>query len=227
MKAFVKVFSILMLSAFAVQANAEEVSPPVQTNAVQVSPRIGVEAVYYNTVASSGAAGGLTAGVTVSIPYVFADVGLETMNFSVRDPANRGLANNQVDGWRSEGTLTVGVPVWQSLYIIGGYRYVVYGTELFKSDAATMDGAFLGVAFNNLHMGESTKDIFNIAFAFQPTTYKPKNSILGDETDVGMSVKMGYRRAGTPHSFAIRYQTFGGDKTYDEFLTSLQYSYLF
>ena len=215
-----KVFSVLMLSVCAVQC-----ALAAQANAVEVSPRIGVEAVYYNTVASSGAAGGVTAGVTVSVPYVFADVGLETMNFSVRDPANQGFANNQVDGWRSEGTLTVGVPVWQSLYIIGGYRYVIYGTELLKSDAATMDGAFLGVAFNNLHMGESTKDIFNIAFAFQPTTYKPKNS--ADETDVGMSVKMGYRRAGTPHSFAIRYQTFGGDKTYDEFLTSLQYSYLF
>jgi hypothetical protein len=217
-----KVLSVLMLSVFAVLGVF-----PVQAKAVEVSPRIGIEIGHYDVVVDSGLNGGLTAGVTVSFPYVYTDLGLETMSFSVRDPANIGLRTNMVDGYRSEATLTVGIPVWQSLSVFGGYRYVVYGTKLINSNSATMDGGFLGVALNNLHMGESTKDIFSFAFAVQPTTYKAKSGSYGEETDVGASIKLGYRRAGTPHSFGLRYQAFGGDKSYDEYLTSLQYSYLF
>ena len=214
-----KVFSVLMFSAVAVLG-----AFAAQASAVEVSPRIGVELGSYIVKDSDGGTAGVTAGVTVGFPYFFTDVGLETMSFEVPDPAN-GLT--LVDGSRSEATFTVGVPVWQSLSLIGGYRTVFYGTSFLKSDSATMNGPFFGVALNNLHMGESTKDIFSIAFAAQPTTYEAKGGNFGEESDVGMSIKMGYRRAGTPHSFGIRYQVFGGDQTYDEYLTHLQYSYLF
>lgn len=195
--------------------------------AVDIAPRLGVSANRYDTQVANGtcASIGLSAGATISTPAVFGDVSIEALPMSVRSPSNVGLTRNMVDGWRTEASVTVGVPVWNSLSIIGGYRGVSYGTDAAKSNAATMSGAFIGVSLANLRMTE--RDIFSISFALQPTDYKAKSGTYGTESDIGTSIRLGYRRAGSPHTFGIRYQSFGGDRSYDEYITTLQYSYLF
>lgn len=198
-----------------------------QAQAFDLAPRVGAVAGYYDLVADDGVSGGLSAGVTALAGPVFADLNVEAASFMVRDPANTGLQTDVADGWRTDTAFTLGIPVWHSLSIIGGYRYVIYGTELLKHDAATMYGPFAGIMISDLRMSGSEKDLFSFGFALQPTTFKAKSGDIGSESDVGVSIRLGYRQAGTPHSFAIRYQSFGGDKSYDEYVTSLQYSYLF
>lgn len=195
--------------------------------AVDVVPRLGVSLNYTDTQTNTGSTTkpGVNAGLTVSASSVFGDVQVETLPMQVRDPNNTGMAKNMTDGWRTEGAVSVGVNVWESLSLIAGYRSVRYGTSAGKSDSATMTGGFIGVALANLKMTE--KDIFSVSVALQPTTYKAKAGNYGEETDTGVSIKIGYRRAGSPHAFSIRHQAFGGDKSYDEAVTSLQYNYLF
>ena len=196
-------------------------------SATDISPRVGVSGVWWNTGEKGEGAvgGGAHAGTTITFDQAFLDLNVETMQFSVRKPTNTGLATDQTAGWRSEASVAAGIPVWNTFSVFGGYRLVNYGTDIGSSNAATMSGVFAGVALSSLSMPGDDKNLFSIAFAIQPTEFKAKNG--NAETDVGVSIKLGYRRAGSPHGMAIRYQSFGGDKTYSEYSTTLQYSYSF
>lgn len=194
-----------------------------QASAVEFAPRIGAVVANQYMAEDEAVSFGLTTGVTALTGPVFIDLNVEALSFEVNDPSS--FQQSYVDGWRTDTALTLGVPVWHSLSIIGGYRYVMYGTDVLKTDAATMQGPFLGVMISDLRMSGSEKDLFSIGFALQPTTYEAKGSGI-EEDDLGVSIRIGYRQAGSHNSYAIRYQSFGAD-SYDEYVTSLQYSYLF
>lgn len=198
-----------------------------EASAVDFAPRVGAVVGRYDLVSDSDFSAGLSAGVTAVTGPVSTDLNVETATFLVRDPANTGFQTNTVDGWRTDTAVTLSLPVWHSLSIIGGYRYVMYGTDMLGSNAATMRGPFAGIMISDLRMSGSEKDIFSFGFALQPTTYKAKGGDYGSESDVGVSIRLGYRQAGSRNSYAIRYQSFGGDESYDEYVTSFQYSYLF
>lgn len=194
--------------------------------AVDISPRAGISAGFYNTGTTDGVGGGFNAGTTFTFDRVFVDVNLEAVQFSVRDPnASASNSTAQTDGWRSEASVAAGLPVWNTFSLFGGVRQVRYGTSLGASNSATMSGPFIGMALSSLTMPGDDKNLFSISFAVQPTTYTPNNRSA--EKDVGLSVKLGYRRAGSPHAWAIRYQSFGGEISYSEYSATLQYAYNF
>jgi hypothetical protein len=193
----------------------------LQASAADFSPRIGASFNSYtagNT--ESGAGLGVSTGLIMSANSTFLDLNLEVSPFGVQKPTT-GFEK----GWRTEAALTAGYAVYKTVYVIGGYRDVGYSKDFGKRDAAKLNGGFVGLLVSNLRLGDSDKDIFSFSFAVQPTTYEPVGR--PSETDVGASIRLGYRRAGSPHSFALRHQGFGGDLTYDEYQTSLQYSYQF
>ena len=193
-------------------------------SAVDFQPRIGVQVgSYYVEGAgeSESVTGGPIMGLSMGGEYGFADVGFEALPVDVIGPGNV-----MKEGWRSELTGTVGFFVYEGVALIGGYRSSGYGESFGSAKFATNAGPFLGVSFPELRLGSSNRDILALSIAIQRTSYKDKSTGVTLDGDTGVNIRVGYRRAGSPHSIGLRYQSFGSPN-YQEYLTSLQYSYVF
>lgn len=200
---------------------------PHAASAADLSSRVGVMGVMWTSDSADDVfGGGVSAGATLSFEKAYLDANLEAVQASVRLPNNAPGVTTQADGWRSEVSLAAGVPIWNTFSVFAGYRKANYGLDFGSSDSATLNGGFVGMAVSNLTMPGDDKNLFSFSFALQPTKFKIKAT--GEtEDDVGVSIKFGYRHAGSPHSVALRYQSFGGDKSYSEYVTTLQYLYNF
>jgi len=177
----------------------------------------GIESGGYNTTVT----GGPTLGLTVSGDALFGDINFEALPVDVVG-RNRSL----VKGWRSEVSGTVGLRVYEGVALIAGYRTSLYGENFGSGLLGNNSGPFLGVNFPELRLGSSTRDILSLSVAIQRTTYTDKANKVEEDGDTGVNIRIGYRRAGSPHSFGVRYQSFGST-SYQEYLTTLQYSYVF
>jgi hypothetical protein len=195
-------------------------------HAVDLLPRAGLQLGNYSIEGFGGYkeqfTGGPTFGLTAAGDTLIADFNVDTMPVNVG--ANGGLSTQK--GWRAELAGTLGLRVHEGIVLIAGMRTTRYGTGFGKSDTGEASGPFFGVNFPDLRLASSTRDIMSLSIAIQQTTFNNKLTQREEEADVGVNIRLGYRRAGSPHSFGLRYQSFGGD-TYQEYATTLQYSYVF
>jgi hypothetical protein len=193
--------------------------------AVDLLPRAGLQVASYLNEAPAGdtdtVAGGLTLGLTVAGDRLFADFNFEALPVDL--PGRNGVF---VSGWRSEAAATLGIRVHEGVLLIAGYRISLYGERFGKGTLADNSGPFVGVHFPELRLGSSNRDVLSLSIAIQRTTLTDKVSRIEEHADTGVNIRLGYRRAGSPHSFGVRYQSFGSP-TYQEYLTTLQYSYVF
>jgi len=193
-------------------------------SAVDFLPRLGVQVGSYSVEGagtSDTITGGPTMGLTASGDWLFADVNFEALPVDVIGPGRR-----YVTGWRSEVSGTLGFRVYDGVAIIAGYRNSSYGESFGNGKLGKNAGPFVGVNFPELRLGSSNRDILSLSIAIQRTTFTDKSTNVEQEGDTGVNIRVGYRRAGSPHSFGVRYQSFGSP-TYQEYLTTLQYSYVF
>lgn len=195
-------------------------------HALDLLPRAGVQAGNYSIEGFGGYKDQVTAGPTLGLTaagdLLIADINLDTMPANVG--ANSGLGTQK--GWRAELAGTLGLRVHEGIVLIAGMRTTRYGTGFGKADTGEASGPFFGVNFPDLRLASSTRDIMSLSVAIQQTTFNNKLTRREEDADVGVNIRLGYRRAGSPHSFGLRYQSFGGD-TYQEYVTTLQYSYVF
>lgn len=193
-------------------------------SAVDFLPRLGVQFGSY-TVEGAGSSdnvtGGPTMGLTLSGDSLFGDINFEALPVDVIGP---GSVFEK--GWRSEVSGTVGYRIHDGVVLIAGYRTSMYGKNVGSGKFGDNSGPFVGVNFPELRLGSSNRDIMSLSVAIQSTTYTDKSTNVELEGDVGVNIRIGYRRAGSPHSFGVRYQSFGSP-SYQEYLTTLQYSYVF
>lgn len=193
--------------------------------AVDLLPRAGLQLASYLNEAPPGdsdtVAAGPTLGLTVAGDRLFADFNFEALPVNL--PGRSGAI---VSGWRSEAAATLGVPVHEGVWLIAGYRTSLYGERFGKAALADNSGPFVGVNFPELRLGSSNRDVLSLAVAIQRTTLTDKVSRVKERADTGVNIRLGYRRAGSPHSFGVRYQSFGSP-SYQEYLTTLQYAYVF
>lgn len=208
--------------SFATVATVAAFSSPAL--AVDFLPRAGVQFGNYS-VEGAGTAekvtGGPTLGLTVAGDTLFADVNFEALPVDVI-----GTGRRYVTGWRSEVSGTVGWRIYDGVALIAGYRSALYGDGFGSAKFGTNSGPYVGVNFPELRLGSSTRDILSLSVAIQRTTYTDKSTNLEQDGDTGVNIRIGYRRAGSPHSFGVRYQSFGSP-TYQEYLTTMQYSFVF
>ena len=193
-------------------------STAAQADDMTVIPRVGLQIGSYNQWGTSDISEvtyGGNVGVSLTTGKFLADVNVESLSFST--PGQ--------DVWRSEYAGTVGVAVYKSAYLIAGYRAADYGDAVFGNDFGKMTGPFVGVSLAGLQMGDDGKDIFNFSFAVNSNEFEDANGVTSD-TDVGASMRIAYRRAGSPHSVGVRYQSFSTN-TFDEAFTTLTYTYSF
>lgn len=197
----------------------------VDAGAVDLLPRAGLQLASYMNEAPPGdsdtVAAGPTLGLTVAGDRLFADFNFEALPVTLPG-RNYGL----ISGWRSEAAATLGVPVHEGVWLIAGYRTSLYGERFGRSALADNSGPFVGVNFPELRLGSSNRDVLSLAVAIQRTTLTDKVSRVKEHADTGVNIRLGYRRAGSPHSFGVRYQSFGSP-SYQEYLTTLQYAYVF
>jgi len=193
-------------------------------SAVDFLPRLGVQVGSYS-VEGAGTSDSVTAGPTLGLTmagdYLFADVNYEALPVDVIGPNF-----TFVSGWRSEAAATLGFRVYDGVVLIAGYRTSMYGESFGAGKFGDNSGPFIGVNFPELRLGSSNRDIMSLSIAIQQTTLKDKINHVEQDSDVGVNIRLGYRRAGSPHSFGLRYQSFGSP-SYQEYLTTLQYSYVF
>lgn len=193
-------------------------------SAVDFLPRLGAQLGHYTVEGggdSSSVTFGPTAGLTLSGDTLFADINFEALPLDV-------VSTSYVmrEGWRTELGATLGLRVYDGVALIAGYRTSMYGDSFGSSKLGDNSGPFIGVNFPELRLGSSTRDIMSLSVAVQKTTYTDKSTNTQLDSDVGVNIRVGYRRAGSPHSYGLRYQSFGAS-TYGEYLTTLQYSYIF
>ena len=193
-------------------------------HAIDLLPRMGVQfgnAYMLAGSESNGLTGGLSLGMTAAGEALFFDVNLEALALDVP-----GGNFTLVSGYRSEIGATVGVHVYEGVALIAGYRRATYGESIGSSKLAVNSGPFFGVNFPELRLGSSNRDILSLSIAVQRNTYESATNNIPNDTDVGFSIRLGYRKAGSPPSFGLRYQGFGSAQ-FDESITTLQYSYVF
>lgn len=192
--------------------------------AVDFLPRIGAQLGRY-TVEGAGTGEstpvGPTMGLTMAGDTVFGDLNFEALPVDVIGPGSRLRS-----GWRTEVSATVGVRVYDGIALIAGYRRSGYGEGFGSAKFGDNSGPYVGVNFPELRLGSSNRDIMSLSIAIQKTTYTDKANRVELDSDLGVNIRVGYRRAGSPHSFGVRYQSFGSPN-YQEYLTTLQYSFVF
>jgi hypothetical protein len=193
-------------------------------HAVDLLPRVGVQfgnAYMLAGSESNGPTGGLSLGVTAAGEALFVDLNVESLAMDIP-----GGNFTLVSGYRSEIGATVGLHVHEGVALIAGYRRASYGESVGSGKLAVNSGPFFGVNFPELRLGSSNRDILSLSIAVQRNTYESATNNIPNDTDVGFSIRLGYRKAGSPHSFGLRYQGFGSAQ-FDESITTLQYSYVF
>lgn len=193
--------------------------------AIDLLPRAGVQVGHYsveNFGTRETVTLGPTLGLTVALGNAVADLSAEALPVDIAGSAAQGWTR----GWRSELSAAAGYQVLDGVVLIGGYRTSRYGERFGSSQMGDNSGPFVGVNFPELRLGSSNRDILSLAIAIQATTYTDRVRGIEQDSDVGVNIRLGYRRAGSPHSFGVRYQSFGSP-TYQEYLTTLQYAYVF
>jgi hypothetical protein len=193
-------------------------------SAVDFLPRAGVQ--LGNVTLETGGTferftGGPTLGLTAAGEWLFADVNFEALPMDIQA---KGFSVES--GWRSELGATLGVRVMDGVLLIAGYRQAMYGPSFGSSTNGTNAGPYFGVNFPELRLGSSNRDILSLSIAVQNQSYEDKINKVTQDSDVGVNIRLGYRRAGSPHSFGLRYQSFGSTQ-FGEYITTLQYSYVF
>ena len=193
-------------------------------HALDLLPRAGVQLGNYSSEGFGGYKDQVTAGPTLGLTAagetLIADINLDTM------PVDLTALSGPSKGWRAELAGTLGWRVHEGIVLIAGMRNTRYGSGFGKSETGEASGPFFGVNFPDLRLASSTRDIMSLSIAIQRTTYKNNVARTQEDADVGVSIRLGYRRAGSPHSFGLRHQSFGSD-TYQEYVSTLQYSYVF
>jgi hypothetical protein len=193
--------------------------------AIDLLPRAGVQVGHYsveNLGTQELVTAGPTLGLTLAIGNAVADLSAEALPVDIAGTPSQGW----IRGWRSELTVTGGYQVLDGVVLIGGYRTSRYGERFGSSQMGDNSGPFVGVNFPELRLGSSNRDILSLAVAIQATTYTDRVRGVEQDSDVGVNIRLGYRRAGSPHAFGVRYQSFGSP-SYQEYLTTLQYAYVF
>jgi hypothetical protein len=195
---------------------------PFSVHALDIIPRVGVNFGKYRfeydepdpEVKQYDEIPGLTAGLLFASPGFFIDLSTELyeVNWSTQKPK------------RSELALTLGLPVYKTIYLIGGYRTATYGTSYYKDDIGYQRGGFVGFSINNLRLGDDSKDILSLSYVFQPAEIITNYTNI-KEDGVGYGIKLGWRRAGSPHNVSFRYQNFGAEL--EETIHLINYSYIF
>lgn len=156
----------------------------------------------------------------------FFDTSLETLPFTMTNDQYSGL---EKDLYKTELAFSAGYRVYKDLYAIGGYRYGLIGEEMFE-DTITQSGPFVGISINGLSMGDDLQDIFSVSFAVQFAEVEDSSAkeygVVNSDDSLGFNMKFGYRRAGSPHSFALKYQqiTSESDLVLNENQITLLYS---
>jgi len=203
-------------------------SPFVYADNFQIIPRIGASLTSYemslysspNFVEISEVGYGVNAGATLSNGKMLLDLSTELMM----------IGDDALDITRSEIAVTLGVAVYKSLYLIGGYRQAEYGDGAYANDYGKMDGPFIGISLSGLSMGEDGKDLFDVSFVLNEVSFKSGNiEQEGAFADSG-TIRIGYRRAGSPHGFGLKYQSYyteAGFGGFEDFSASLTYTYSF
>lgn len=192
-----------------------------ESYAVDLVPRIGINAgsYYLEEYLSGDTVDQLVVGPTAGLLFVltedsFFDLGLELYSFETE------FTGETID--RSELALTYGMRLYETMYAIFGYQSATYGDGYFDDAFATSSGPYAGVSVNNLRMGQDSTNVFSIALALQAQT----TEITGvpESSDLSFNLKLGYRSAGSPHSFSMKYQTFGSEY-HAEWIGMFNYSY--
>jgi hypothetical protein len=194
-------------------------------HAIDFLPRAGVQLGHYsveNLGTRELVTVGPTLGLTLGMGNAIADISAEALPVEVAGTSSQGWTR----GWRSELSFTAGYQVLEGVMLIGGYRTSRYGERFGSSQMGDNSGPFVGVNFPELRLGSSNRDILSLAVAIQATTYTDRVRKVEQDSDVGVNIRLGYRRAGSPHAFGLRYQSFGSP-SYQEYLTTLQYAYVF
>lgn len=157
---------------------------------------------------------GPTAGILWAKKDHFFDIAAEIYSFST---------DSGVDITRTELAATYGFHLRETMYGIAGFQYAMYGDSILNTDIGTSYGPFVGISINNLRMGQDSSNVFSIAAAvlFQETEYANQTG-----SDISFNMKVGYRKAGEPHSYGLKFQTFGSD-LHAEWISMFNYSYQF
>ena len=190
------------------------------TATAEVFPRVGfnVGNYYLEDYNSFDAADEIVAGPTFGALFLFndsfIDLSAESYQFSTEFGAD-------ID--RTEIAGTYGFRLRETMYGLIGYQNAFYGDGIMDDETGESYGPFVGISINNLRMGQDSKNVFSLALAVlaQTTDYANESS-----DDVSTNIKIGYRRANTPHGFAVKYQNFGSDLQ-AEWITMFNYSYQF
>ena len=189
--------------------------------AVDLVPRIGVNvgSYYLEEYVTGDTADEVVVGPTAGLLFVltedsFFDLALELYSFDTE------FSGDSTD--RSELALTFGMRMHETMYAIFGFQSATYGDGYFDDAFATSSGPYAGVSVNNLRMGQDSTNVFSIALALQAQT----TEITGvpESSDLSFNLKLGYRSAGSPHSFSMKYQTFGSE-FHAEWIGMFNYSY--
>lgn len=210
-----KIIIMMQLLFLAVLLSTESV-------ALDLVPRVGVNmgSYYLEEYVIGDTADEIVVGPTAGLLFVltedsFLDVGLEQYSFSTE-------FGESVD--RSELALTFGKRIHESMYAIFGYQTAAYGDGIFDDAFATSSGPYAGISVNNLRMGQDSKNVFSMALALQAQTTEITG--LPESSDLSFNLKLGYRSAGSPHTFSMKYQTFGSE-FHAEWIGMFNYSYQF
>ena len=187
----------------------------------EIIPRVGINAgnYYLEEFLSGGVAEdefvvGPKVGVLTTFGDNFLDLSFETYSFSL---------DSDVDIDRSEFAGTYGFLIRETMYGIIGYQYAAFGDGVFDSDFGESYGPFAGVSVNNLRMGQDSTNVFSLGFAVQ----LQETEIQGlSDSELSMNIRAGFRKAGEPHGFSAKFQTFGSD-FHSEYITMLSYNYQF
>jgi hypothetical protein len=212
---------------------------PELSFALNYAGRISPEVIYYYLSAPIDVEDtitvGMSAGTTAIVNRFYLDLSTEVMAIPVYDP----FTNTIDDGTRSEFSAVLGVFVYESASLFWGYREVMFGESIYSSDFTTQSGTIAGLGLTNLRMGENDQNLFslNLALLFMETEYENGIGHFDSSDAPGFSVRVGYRRAGTSHGFAMRYQIVDGanddsqvwpaNTCPQEYVTSIQYTYTF
>lgn len=181
-------------------------------------PRVGFNVgnynleVYGNSDTANEAVVGPKVGLLKLLDTGFIDVSAETYPISTE---------NGFEGDRSELAIAYGRPLYKTLYLIIGYQYAMLGDGWFDSDFGETYGPFAGISINNLRMGEDSDNVFSLSAAAQ---YQSADIQGFEDTELSANIRAGYRQAGSPYSYSLKFQTFGSER-HAEWITMLGVNY--
>lgn len=153
---------------------------------------------------------GLLGGLGLSVERVFADVGLEALQYS-KDVDTDGDGNEDTAFYRTDFLLTLGVFVGDRWTVFGGYRHATFGDGFFSEDLGnTENGPFLG---GGVSFRAGKRVSLGMSAAYNLLTLSQDGQAFEDLDLAGFSVKGQMAFLGTPHAIFLRWQRFDGDES--------------